>query len=329
MIHLNLIDEGKKVFDIEIETLNQIKNNIDDKFVTLITMIMECTGRVIITGMGKSGHIGRKIAATMCSLGTPTYFLHPAEGLHGDLGRVTKDDIIIAMSNSGETDEILGLIPSIKEIGAKIVSLTGKEGSTLEQNADLSIVLPIIKEASAYNLAPTTSTTAMLVYGDAIAVVLSKLKDFRPENFALFHPNGALGKRLLLKVKNIMHSGDDNPVVQTSCNLNQAIYVMSSKGLGAVSVVDEENNLVGIITDGDLRRYIEKNMNNSGFLSVCVSEIMTLNPIYIEENQLAVQALDLMENRERQLMVLPVVNCDKKAVGMVRIHDIIKAGVVI
>lgn len=322
---MNIVNEGKKVFDIEIESLLEIKRTLNGDFEDLVKRIGNCEGRVIITGMGKSGHVARKIAATMSSLGTPTFFLHPAEGLHGDLGRVTKNDIIIAISNSGETDEVIGLLPSIKTIGAMLVSITGKRNSTLEENSDLSIVLPIKQEASPNNLAPTTSTTATLVFGDALAVVLAKMNNFKPENFALFHPNGSLGKRLLLKVKNIMHMNDENPVIEVEKSLKDAILVMSSQGLGAVTIIDEEMRIQGLITDGDIRRTIEK--HGEKIFGMKVNQIMTEKPIKINENELVVTALEVMENREKQLMVLPVVNDEDEVTGMIRIHDIIKAGV--
>lgn len=322
---MNIVDEGKKVFDIEVESLVKIRELLDGDFEKLIKMIHNCDGRILITGMGKSGHIAKKIAATMSSLGTPTFFLHPAEGLHGDLGRVTEQDIIIAISNSGETDEVVGLLPSVKTIGATLVSITGKKNSTLEENSDLAIVLPVIREASTYNLAPTTSTTATLVFGDALAVVLAKMKDFKPENFALFHPNGSLGKKLLLKVKNIMHKKEDNPAVEIGESLKDAILVMSSKGLGAVSIIDKNKCLKGIITDGDIRRTIEKYGTN--IFEMKVEKVMTQKPVTINQNELAVTALGLMEKRVNPIMVLPVIDDEERVTGMIRVHDIIKAGV--
>ncbi|WP_226681944.1 KpsF/GutQ family sugar-phosphate isomerase [Sutcliffiella horikoshii] len=326
---IDIVAEGKKVFEVEIETLNLIKNTLNGDFETLVRMINQINGRVIITGMGKSGHIGNKISATMSSLGTPTYFLHPAEGVHGDLGRITKDDIVIAISNSGETDEVLNLIPSIKLIGAKLVSITGKVNSSLEKNSDLSIVLPIIKEASSYNLAPTTSTTAQLVFGDAIAVVLSKLLGFKPENFAVFHPNGALGKRLLIKINDIMLKNEANAVISQDSNLKEAIIEMSSKGLSGINIVNAEQKLLGIITDGDLRRLIEKSNHSYDIFEVKVKEIMTTNPITINKDDLAIKALELMENRPKQIAILPVIDDQQTVVGMVRVHDILKAGIVL
>jgi arabinose-5-phosphate isomerase len=304
-------------------SLQKIQQELDGNFTSLVKEILACTGRVILTGMGKSGHIGRKIAATMSSLGTPAYFLHPAEGAHGDLGVITKDDIVLAISNSGETDEIIQLIPSIKKIRAKLVSITCKPNSTLERHADLSIHLQIIREACPHNLAPTTSTTATLVFGDALAVVLSRLIRFRPENFAVFHPKGSLGKRLLTKVSDLMFQGEENPLINQDEAVKKAIIIISEKGLGAISVIDGAGRLVGIVTDGDLRRTIEK---YDGLPDLKVRDIMTKNPIVTGPETLAVEAIKPMENNE--IMVLPVVNAQKEPVGMIRLHDIIKAGIV-
>ncbi|MFC4599638.1 KpsF/GutQ family sugar-phosphate isomerase [Cohnella hongkongensis] len=327
-IQVDIVSEGKKVFEDEIEALRYIKDRIDAKFEALVNMIYASKGRVIITGMGKSGHIGTKIAATMSSLGTPSYFLHPAEGVHGDLGMITREDIVIAVSNSGETDEVLNLIPSIKMIGAQLVGITGKPNSSIGKVADLNIILPVPREASLNNLAPTSSTTAQLVFGDALAVVLSRLKGFNTNDFALFHPSGALGKRLLIRIKDIMLKGEDNPVVSVRSNLKEAIIVMSSRGLGGVSVVNEENKLVGIITDGDLRRIFEKSNDSSNVFEMRVKDVMTATPITINENELAITALELMENRPKEILVLPVVDDHHVVVGIVRIHDILKAGII-
>lgn len=323
MMDIEIITEARKVFEIEVASLQKIQKELDESFVVLVKEILACTGRVILTGMGKSGHIGRKIAATMSSLGIPAYFLHPAEGAHGDLGVITKDDIVLAISNSGETDEIIQLLPSIKKIQAKLVSITCKPNSTLERHADLSIHLQIIREACPHNLAPTTSTTATLVFGDALAVVLSRMISFRPENFAVFHPKGSLGKRLLTKVSDLMFQGEENPLICQDEAVKKAIIIISEKGLGAISVIDDAGKLVGIVTDGDLRRTIEK---YDGLPDLKVRDIMTKNPIVIGPEALAVEAIKPMEDKE--IMVLPVVNDEKAPVGMIRLHDIIKAGIV-
>lgn len=323
MKDIDLIEEARRVFDIEIESLKKVRDELDEPFIVLIQAILSCQGRIILTGIGKSGHIAKKIAATMSSLGTPAYYLHPAEGAHGDLGVITKDDIVLAISYSGETDEIIQLIPSIKTIQAKLVSITCRPHSTLERNADLSIHLKIIKEACQHNLAPTTSSTATLVFGDAIAIVLSQIIGFQPENFAVFHPKGSLGKRLLTKVSDLMFQGEENPLIHGDEVLKKAIIVMSEKGLGAISVVDDHGKLVGIVTDGDLRRTMEKYDN---LPNLKVKQIMTKNPIVIGPDALAVEAIKPMQTRE--IMVLPVVDTKRKPVGMLRLHDIVKAGIV-
>lgn len=323
MVDLDPIAEARQVFDIEIESLQKVRDELDENFSRLVKAIRECRGRVILTGIGKSGHVAKKIAATLSSLGTPAYYLHPAEGAHGDLGVITRDDLVLAISYSGETDEIIQLIPSIKKIQAKLVSITCRPNSTLERNADLSIHLKIIREACPHNLAPTTSSTATLVFGDALAVVLAKLINFQPENFAVFHPKGALGKRLLTKVSDLMFKGEENPVIHCGELLKKAIIVMSEKGLGAISVVNDEGRLVGIITDGDLRRTIEK---YDDLPRLRVQDIMTRNPIVIGPDALAVEAITPMQTKE--IMVLPVIDDQRRPVGMIRLHDIVKAGIV-
>jgi|UPI0002D360E1 arabinose-5-phosphate isomerase len=324
---MDILHEAKRVFEIETDSLKVVKEALNENVVKLVDLIQNSEGRVIITGMGKAGHVGRKIAATMSSLGTVSYFLHPAEGLHGDLGGIKKGDIVIAFSKSGESDEVLSLMPSIKQIGAKLISVTCREKSALSNNADLSIVLPIQEEASSHKLAPTTSTTAMLVFGDALAVVLEKLNDFKPEDYAIFHPNGALGKRLLLVVETLMAKDEANPVISYDANLKETIVVMSSKGYGGVSVVDNAGKLVGLVTDGDLRRVIE-NANDFDIFNISVKEFMTKSPFRINKNEKAINALSVMENGQSPISILPVVDDDDRAVGMLRIHDIIRAGVV-
>lgn len=320
-----IINEAKRVFETEIESLNKIKCELGDEFVALVNEILKIEGIVILTGMGKSGHIARKISATLSSLGIPSYFIHPAEAAHGDLGMITKDDLVLAMSNSGETDEIIQLIPSIKQIGSRLVSVTCNLNSTLEKYSDLKIHLKIIKEASLEQLAPTTSTTAMLVFGDALAVVLSNIIGFKSEKFALFHPKGALGKRLLIKVHDLMHKMEDNPVVHEDASLKKAILVMSEKGLGGVSIVNKDLQLVGLITDGDLRRILEKHDNISGLK---VESFMNQKPITIKSNMLAVDALKLMEDREKPIALLLVVDDKNKLLGMIRLVDIVKKGII-
>ena len=320
---MNMIDEAKKVFDIEIKALNIVRDSVDNTFSAVIVEISNCKGKVVVTGMGKSGHVGRKMAATMASLGTPAFFLHPAEGLHGDLGMLSKDDIVIAISFSGSSEEVIRLIPSMKLIGNKIISITSKKESTLAQYSDYVILLPPFEEACNLGLAPTSSTTAVMCYGDAIAVVLSRVKKFTDKEFGKFHPAGTLGKSLLMKVKDVMHSGDKNPQIRINSSLKDAIIEVSQKGLGMVSVTDDKEELVGIITDGDLRRFLEK---GADVYSLSIKDSMTCNPYKIEEDALAIEALKLMN--EKNITVLPVVR-GNSLVGGIRIQDIVHQGILL
>ena len=267
--------EGKKVFDIEIEALKRTRDAINDTFVQILDWIIACSGKVIITGMGKPGHIATKLAATFSSLGTPSFYLHPAEAMHGDLGMISENDIIIAISYSGESEEIVKILPNIKMIGAKIVAITGNENSTLAKAADITQVFPEFEEACYLGLAPTSSTTAELVYGDALAVVASVVYGFKDSDFGKFHPAGSLGKKLILKVADLMVKDKDIPKIGKDKLLMDAITEMSKKGIGVVSVIDEDNTLVGIITDGDLRRIIEK---HTDIYSEIVSNVMISSP---------------------------------------------------
>ena len=321
----DIIADIRKVFDTEIAELENVKNSLDEEMVKkIVTLLSQCDGKVVLSGMGKPGHIGRKISATMSSLGISSYFLHPAEALHGDLGTLSQDDVIIIISNSGETAEVCNMLPNIKMIGTPIIAMTSYPESTLAQYADYLLELPVMQEACALHLAPTSSTTAELVMGDALAVVLSEMKQFKRENFALYHPAGSLGRKLITKVSDLMHTGEENPIVPEGSTLKTAIYVMSKTGLGAVSIVDTEGKLAGLITDGDLKRYMEKEVD---VYNVLVNEVMTKNPIVVSEKILAIEALRIMEKREKQLSVLPVVAEDGKVVGLIRNHDIIQLGI--
>lgn len=321
----DIIADIRKVFDTEIAELENVKNSLDEEMVKkIVTLLSQCDGKVVLSGMGKPGHIGRKISATMSSLGISSYFLHPAEALHGDLGTLSQDDVIIIISNSGETAEVCNMLPNIKMIGTPIIAMTSYPESTLAQYADYLLELPVMQEACALHLAPTSSTTAELVMGDALAVVLSEMKQFKKENFALYHPAGSLGRKLITKVSDLMHTGEENPIVPEGSTLKTAIYVMSKTGLGAVSIVDTEGKLAGLITDGDLKRYMEKEVD---VYNVLVNEVMTKNPIVVSEKILAIEALRIMEKREKQLSVLPVVAENGKVVGLIRNHDIIQLGI--
>lgn len=321
-----VVEQARKVLAIEAQAIQSLIPKINGEFTAAVNMILECKGRAIVTGMGKSGIIGKKIAATLASTGTPAFFLHPAEGIHGDLGMVTSEDIVIAISNSGETAEIIAILPSIRRIGAAIIAICGRENSTLVKNADIFLDVKVDKEACPLGLAPTASTTATLALGDALAVALLSARNFTPEDFAIFHPGGALGRKLLLTVENIMHTGEDNPTITPEKTVKEALFVITAKGLGATSVVDEQGHLVGILTDGDIRRGLEKGLD---FLDKPVMQLMTNSPRTITKDKLAAQALNIMEkNKPRPITVLPVVDGQRKAIGMIHLTDLVRRGVV-
>lgn len=319
----NIINEAKNIFDKEITALLQVRDSLDKDFETLVNIVVECEGKVVLTGMGKPGHIGTKIAATLASLGTPAFFMHPGEALHGDLGMVEKKDIVIVMSYSGESDEVTRLMPTLHEIGCATVAITGKPKSTLARECDYHIFFPEFEEACYMHLAPTSSTTALLVLGDALALVASRVKNYTKEDFGLHHPAGALGKKLLVRVSNIMHSGNENAVVLEGCSLKQAIVEMSAKGLSMVIIVDNDNKLKGIVTDGDLRRMLEKGID---VYNETVDNVMTKPPKWIDEREMAVNALQRMT--DLRITGMPVLNSDEKVVGTILMQDIYKAGIV-
>jgi arabinose-5-phosphate isomerase len=321
---LNWINEGKKVIDIEIKALEIVKNNIDESFKRILDIIVNCKGKVVISGMGKSGHIGRKMAATFASLGTPSFFLHPAEAVHGDLGMLTANDVIIIISFSGESDEIKNILSNIKIIGATIIGISGNEKSTLIKYSDAYQIFPCFEEACYMGLAPTSSTTVALAYGDALAVVASKIYGFSRENFGLFHPAGSLGKKLIVKVGDIMEKGEENAVVNVNAGFKDAIVELGKKGLGMVTVVDDDQMIEGIITEGDLRRLLE---NEVDLYSLNVKQIMKKNPTIFIEDIMAVEALSIL--KEKNIGSAPVVNQEGSLVGAIRLQDILKAGIVI
>jgi arabinose-5-phosphate isomerase len=321
---MDTLYEAKNVLEIEMNSIGDTIKKLDANFVKAVKLMFDCKGRIIVTGMGKSGLVGRKIAATLASTGTPALFLHPAEGMHGDLGALMRNDIILLISNSGETDEILKIIPNIRKMGLKAISLTGNQNSTLSNFSDVVIDVGVKKEACPLNLAPTASTTTTLAVGDALAVVLLKKRGFRSEDFAFLHPGGNLGKKLLVMVDDVMHSGDANPVTSEEKGMKDAIIEITSKRLGATSVVNDKGTLVGIITDGNLRRAIGRYDN---LLEKKVREVMTKNPIVIESGKLAAEAVHIMEDRPSQIMVLPVVDKERRPIGMLRVHDLVKEGV--
>lgn len=319
---MDKLAEARRVFDIEIGALEKTRDALDETFVKILDLVTGCQGKVIITGMGKPGHIGTKIAATFASLGTPSFFLHPGEAMHGDLGMISANDVVIAISYSGESDEIVRILPNIKMIGATLVGITGNEKSSLAQASDVVQVLPEFKEACYLGLAPTSSTTAVLCYGDALAVVASGIYGFKDVDFGKFHPAGSLGKKLILKVDDLMAEGSKNAKVHINRSLKDAIVELSRKGLGMVSVVGDEDNLLGVITDGDLRRQLEKGVD---IYSLKVEDIMTKSPITIQQGELAIDALNLL--KKKNVSCLPVL-LGTKIVGTIRLQDIIGIGII-
>lgn len=319
-------DRAIETLQLEAKAVENLVDRIDDEFVSAVEEILKCDGRVIVTGMGKSGHVGRKIAATLASTGTPSFFLHPAEAFHGDLGMVTEKDIVIAISNSGESSEIVNILPVIRRIGAKIIAMCGKKKSSLGENCDYFINIGVEREACRLGLAPTSSTTATLAMGDAIAMALMDERKFTSQNFALFHPGGALGRKLLLTVGDIMHVGDENPVVKIGATVKDAIFEMTAKGLGAVSVIDDKNKFIGIVTDGIIRRALDKSKD---FLSEPVELVTHKDALIIDDKKLAAEALSVMDkHKPRPVTVLPVVDKDKNVLGMIHLTDLLRQGIV-
>lgn len=319
-------DTAVRVLRDEAAAILALVDQLDSGFEKAVQLIENSRGRVVLTGMGKSGHIARKIAATMASTGTPAFFLHPAEGIHGDLGMVTADDVVVAYSNSGETAEVLNILPSLKRIGAKLIAVVGRTESTLARNADAVLNAGVAKEADSLGLAPTSSTTAALALGDALAVTLMERNHFTADNFAVFHPGGALGKKLLLTVEMVMHKEEENPCIGEDSSVKDALFVMTDKGLGAVSVLDGDGKLVGLLTDGDVRRGLNQ---GEDFLSLPVSKAMTVHPQVISADRLAAESLHIMENHKpHPITVLPVTDRNGRAIGMVHITDLLKQGVV-
>lgn len=320
---LDIINEAKHVFDIEIEALNRTKNSIGSEFVKIVELVLQCQGKVVLTGMGKPGHIATKIAASLASLGTPSFFMHPAEAMHGDLGMVDKKDVVILMSYSGESEEVTRLLPVLKEIDCVTVAITGNPKSTLARECQYNFIFPEFDEACYMHLAPTSSTTALLVLGDALAVVTSHAKNYTKEDFGLHHPAGALGKKLLVKVNDVMHSQTENAVVVEGNSLRNAIVEMSSKGLSMVTIVGDTGELKGIITDGDLRRMLEKGVD---VYNEVVDNVMTKNPKWIDYREMAVNALQRMS--DLKITCMPVLNEKQQVIGSVLMQDIFKAGIV-
>ncbi len=319
-----VLNLARAVIDTEIEAVQALGQRLDEHFATACEYMLQCKGRIVVTGMGKSGHIGGKIAATLASTGTPAFFVHPGEASHGDLGMITSRDVVLALSNSGETEEILTILPLIKRLGVPLISLTGNPESRLARESDINLDVSVTKEACPLGLAPTASTTVTLVMGDALAVSLLESRGFTANDFARSHPGGRLGKRLLLHVKDIMHTGDDIPRVAASAPLSDALVEMTRKGLGMTVVVTPEGEVAGVFTDGDLRRVLDHGQVDVHSLNI--GECMTPDCTTIQSEQLAAEALQLMDNK--RINALPVVDENRRLIGALNMHDLLRAGVV-
>ena len=325
MNHSNqeILSLAKNVITTECKALEKLQDQIGDDFIKAINLILSCSGHVIVIGMGKSGHIGNKISATLASTGTPAFSVHPGEASHGDLGMITKNDITICVSNSGETQEVLNIIPIIKRMGIATIAITGNEKSTMAKLADVHLSIAVGDEACPLGLAPTTSTTTTLVLGDALAVTLLKLRGFTEEDFARSHPAGSLGKKLLLHIDDLMRTGEDIPQVKLGTNIQEALFEITNKRLGMTAIVDANNCVKGIFTDGDLRRAFDDELD---LKTTLIEKAATINPITIKSNSLAVSAAQLMESHN--IHSLLVVDDDNHLLGALNIHDLLKAGVV-
>ena len=310
------VAEAKRVLEVEAAAILGLINHLDDTFVDVVEAINASTGRVVTMGLGKSGIICKKVSATLASTGTPSFFLHPAEAIHGDLGMVVRGDVVLAISNSGETEELVRLLPSVKRIGAQIVAITGNPSSTLAKGADFHLSAAISKEACPLGLAPTASTTATLALGDALAMALLLRKGFKEEDFAFLHPGGKLGKRFL-RVRDLMHSGADTPVVNLTTSMHDVIYEMSNKGFGITAVVDEKNRLRGVISDGDLRRLLQK---DEAILRKTAADSIKGKPVTISGEELASAALEIME--QRKITSLFIADDDARVQGIIHLHDL-------
>jgi arabinose-5-phosphate isomerase len=314
---------GRRALEIERDALTALIARVDDHFARACELLLACQGRVIVTGMGKSGHVGGKIAATLASTGTPAFFVHPGEASHGDLGMITRADLVVALSNSGETAEVLTLLPLLKRMQVPLVAMTGKPTSTLARTADVHLDVSVTQEACPLNLAPTASTTATLAMGDALAVALLEARGFKPEDFALSHPGGTLGRRLLLKVGDLMHTGDRLPRVGAQASLSEALLEMSRKGLGMTAIVDAQDQVLGVFTDGDLRRVLDSGVD---VRSVGITEVMTPGGKSLHADQLAAEAVAQME--QHRITALLVKGADNRLAGVIHMHDLLRAGVV-
>ena len=323
MTQSDYLRSGQQTIRLELEAVQELLNHLDEHFSQACNLMFNCKGRVIVTGMGKSGHIGNKIAATLASTGTPSFFVHPGEASHGDLGMFTGNDVVLALSNSGETAELITILPLIKRMGAPMISITANANSTLAHSADVNLHIPVDREACPLGLAPTSSTTAQLVLGDALAIALLEARGFSSEDFAFSHPGGSLGRRLLLKVDDIMHTGEDIPQVQASTSVREALLEVTRKRLGMTAVTDPQGKLLGVFTDGDLRRTLDQEIN---LASTPIADVMTTECTRVSPGILAAEALSLMQ--QRKINALLVVDENDRPVGALNMHDMLKAGVI-
>ena len=321
---MNILDVARNVLKIEGEAVLALTGRLDHNFEKAVDIIYASKGRIVITGMGKSGLVGKKIAATLSSTGTPSFFMHPAEASHGDLGMVTADDVIIAISNSGETNEIVALIPFLKRFNVSLISLTGNPDSTLAKTSDVNVDISVKEEACTLGIVPTASTTATLAMGDAIAVALLTKRGFREEDFAFFHPSGSLGKKLFIRVKDLMHSGGSLPITSPDASLTEAVMEISSKRLGTTVIAAKDRKILGVITDGDVRRGIER--WGKAFFDMSAREVMTKNPKMVSEHELAAKVLGIME--KHSITSLVVSDLENRIAGVIHLHDILKQGIV-
>ena len=317
------LNEGRRVLQIEAHAVQTLIDRLDERFTQAVDLLYNCKGKVVVSGMGKSGLIGQKIAATLASTGTPAFFLHPAEGLHGDLGMLARRDALVAISNSGETKEILQLLPYIERMGVPTVGLTGKMGSTLAKHSDVVLDVSVSEEACPMGLAPTASTTATLAMGDALAVALLQKRGFKSEDFAQFHPGGTLGRRLLIKVRDLMHVGDEVPRVQEQATGSTAISEISAKKLGMTTVIDRTGVLLGVITDGDLRRFVQQ---GGDVIKATAGTLASRTPRTIGPDDLAARAVEMMERYS--ITTLVVTEGERRIVGVIHLHDLLKNGIV-
>lgn len=320
---MNTSKEIKRVLSVQIDSLKAAQSYIGPEFDRAIKLIYSCRGKVVITGIGKSGLVAQKIASTFSSTGTPAIYLHPVEGVHGNVGVVQKSDVVLAIGKSGESEELLNLIPSLKKIGVKIIAFTANRHSSLARLSSLVLWIPVKEEACPHNLAPTTSSTLALVIGDALAIALMKKRGFTREKFALYHPGGLLGKRLLLTVSDVMRSGRRNPVVGINETMKQLLLEISRKWTGAASVVDKSGRLVGLVTDYDIRMAFAR---GDSLTKLAIRNLMNPKPTFIYSDQMAIQALEIMESRKKPLTILPVVDRKRRSVGMIHLHDLVAKG---